>query len=348
MDKLENHEVELDLDQAIDEETSNAATIAAKPTVSRSALLSMMVDYASKMDQGDLADFVARIPNAEVMTKSNDEIYNNNTSYASGDAGKNKTSIKSGSAPSMPMSSVKEDLSMLFGEDSGLSEDFRIKTEAIFEAAVSTRVALEVANIEETFQATLDEQVDTLREEMEENIDSYLNYAVAQWMEDNKIAVENNLRTEVAESFMEGLKNLFAEHYVDIPADKVDVVESMAARIEELEAAVNEAAEVNVELSKAVVEAEVNQATDELAEGMTDTQKDKFVKLLEAASYSSAQEFRKKASVIKETYFSGKSDMRVSSDQLLSESVDEPETVAQRLEPDMQMYVSSLSRSVKK
>jgi len=348
MDKLENHEVELDLDQEIDEETSNAATIAAKPTVSRSALLSMMVDYASKMDQGDLADFVARIPNAEEMTKSNDEIYNQNTSYASGDAGKNKTSIKSGSAPSMPMSSVKEDLSMLFGEDSGLSEDFRLKTEAIFEAAVSTRVALEVANIEEAFQTTLDEQVESLREEMEENIDSYLNYAVAQWMEENKIAVENNLRTEVAESFMEGLKNLFAEHYVDIPADKVDVVESMAARIEELEAALNESEEVNVELSKAVVEAEVIQATDELAEGMTDTQKDKFVKLLEAASYTSAQEFRKKASVIKETYFSGKSDVRVSSDQLLSESVDEPETVTQRLEPDMQMYVSSLSRSVKK
>ena len=186
---------------------------------------------------------------------------------------------------------------------------------------------------------------------MEENVDAYLNYAVAQWMEDNKLAVESNLRADMAESFLTGLKDLFAEHYIEVPDQDVPVVESLAAKIEQLEAALNEQTEKNIELSQALAEAEVNDAIEQMSEGLTETQKEKFVKLVEATSYTNAQEFRKKASVIKETYFSNKGEGRVvRQDQLLSESVDdEPvEKTVRSADPDVNFYAQALSRTIKR
>ena len=183
MSELENTEVLDQEDTILDEDTSNAGTIAGNPTISRSELMAMMVNYANSLgNKEELAAFVAKLPNAQELTKSNDDIYNTVTQYAKGDAGKNKAGINSASAPSEPMKalpSMKEDLAMLFGEDSDLSEDFRVKTEALFEAAVATRVGLELAKIEEEFDAKLEEEVSALKEEMEENIDAYLNYALS-------------------------------------------------------------------------------------------------------------------------------------------------------------------------
>lgn len=348
--EIENKEVELDNNAvAVEEETSNAGTIAAKATdVSRSELMASLVNYANSLgNKEELAAFVAKLPNAKEMTKSNDEIYNS-TQQTSGDAsGKNKASINSSGAPSEPMKSVKEDLKVLFGNDESLSEDFRLKTEALFEAAVATRVGIEIAKIEEEVEAKYESAFESAISEMNENVDAYLNYAVAEWMQENKLAVESNIRTEVMESFLSGLKDLFIEHYVDVPEDKVDVVESMAAKIEELEAQVNETTTKNIELSKVVSEKEVKEATSKLSEGLTDTQKEKFVKLVEAVDYSSAEEFVKKASVIKESYFTGKADVKVPQDQLLNESVEES-APAERIAPEMQAYASALSRSLKK
>lgn len=348
--ELENEEL-LDVNEEVLEE-DNAATIAGNPTdVSRSELMSMMVNYANSLgNKEELAAFVAKLPNAKEMTRSNDEIYNSVSGNATKDDGANKASIKSSGAPSEPMKalpSMKEDLAVLFGDDSGLSEDFRIKTETIFEAAVATRVGLELARLEESYEAKLEESVATIQKEMEENVDAYLNYAVAEWMQENKLAIESNIRTEIMESFLGGLKDLFTEHHIDIPEDDVPVVEAMAAEIEALEEQINETTEKNIELQKALAEAEVLKAADELSEGMTDTQKDKFVKLVEAINYTSAEEFRKKASVIKETYFSGKTEVKAQQDQLLNETVDEPEA-EKFVAPDMRMYVESLSRSIKK
>jgi predicted nuclease with TOPRIM domain len=184
---------------------------------------------------------------------------------------------------------------------------------------------------------------------MMENIDSYLNYAVAEWIEENKLAVQNNIRTQVTESFLSGLKGLFEDHYVEIPDDKADIVESMAERIEELEELVNETTADNIELSKIVNEKEVREISSGLSEGMTSTQKDKFSKLVEAVDYSDAVEFRKKANIIKETYFTTKSEVKVVADQLINESVDEPEVKsASNMDSTMNMYVSSLSKTIKK
>lgn len=327
--------------ETVEEETSNAATISGNPTVSRSDLIAKMVSYASAMNKDTLAQAV------ETMTKSNDEIYQSTQQTAGDTSSKNKASIKSSSAPSMPMASVKEDLALLFGDSTDLSEDFRLRTEALFEAAVSTRVNLEVVKIEEQIQLESEKLIEDIKQEMEENIDAYLNYAVAEWISENKLAVESNIKTEIAESFLTGLKSLFEDHYVDIPDDKIDVVEALSAQIAELELQFNEAAEKNHELLMIVSEKQVKEVSDKLSEGMTDTQKEKFTKLVEAVDYDSADEFNKKANIIKETYFTSKNDVKVISDQLLNEFVEESEVTA-RIDPEMAAYVNSISRTVKK
>jgi hypothetical protein len=350
----EFEKTKLDHEEVLEED--NAAAHAMNPTdVSRSELMAMMVNYANSLgNKEELAAFIAKLPTAQPMAHTDpDESYQSIQNAINGvtaDAGKNKASINSSSAHADAMASLpsmKEDLAVLFGDDSGLSEDFRLKTETIFEAAVATRVGLQLASLEESYEQKLDESISGIQAEMEENVDAYLNYAVAEWIQENQLAIESNLKTEIMESFLVGLKGLFEEHHIEIPEDDVPVVEAMAEEIAALEEQINETTEKNIELQRQLAEAEVLATADELSEGMTDTQKDKFVKLIESVNYTDASEFRKKASVIKETYFSGKAEVRVTQDQLLTESVDEPEA-EKYVAPDMRMYVDSLSRSIKK
>lgn len=349
-ENLNHEDLEIDTVEAVEEETSNAGTIAAKPTVSRSDLIKNMVSYATKLGPEELADFVARIGSAEEMTSSNDANYASSVQVTGDASGKNKASINSSGAPAdaakaLP-SAVKEDLALVFGDSLDLSEEFKDKISTLFEAAVMTRVELEKVRVEEEVAAEAEQALEALKEEMEENIDAYLNYAVAEWLEQNKLAVENNIKVEMAESFFGGLHNLFTEHYIDIPNEEVSVVESLMAEVEELKSQVNETTEKNIELTKIVSQKEVSESAAKLAEGMTDTQREKFTKLIEAVDYSSVEEFNKKANIIKETYFA-KSDVKVNTDQLLSESVDEPAKV-EHVAPEMQAYVQSLSRTIKK
>jgi hypothetical protein len=339
-DGLEEEIVVID-EEAADAAT-NQATIASKPTnISRSDLLAKMVSYASKMNIDTLAQAV------ETIGASPDDVYASTQQVIGDNSGKNKASVKSSMAGGDSMQAVKEDLALLFGDSTDLTEDFRLKVSTLFEAAVSTRVDIETARIEESFDEKLEESYEEIKTQMMENIDTYLNYAVAEWASDNKLSIQNSVRTQMAESFLNGMKTLFEEHYVEIPDDKVDVVESMSSRIDELEKLVNETTADNIALSKIVNEKEVKEISDTLAEGLTSTQKDKFEKLIEAVDYSDATEFRKKANIIKETYFAHKNEVKVVQDQLLSESVEEPEK-APVVDSTMQMYVSSLSKTVKK
>lgn len=342
-------EVIENIDEVLEEDaTSNAATIAAKPTdVSRSELMAMMVDYASKADRIELAQFVASLPNAAEKTATQDQVYQS-TQHASGDAEKNKGSIKSSGKASMPMTSVKEDLALVFGDSTELSEEFRDKVSTLFEAAVSTRVNMEVAALEEAYTERLEEEVGEIYEEMVDNVDKYISYGIAEWIKENQLAIDNNIRTEVAESFMQGLKSLFDEHYVNIPEDQIDVVEALTAKVAEYEEIINTQEEVNIELSAIVNEMTIEKAVTEMSEGLTDTQKEKFLKLAEAIEVTDSDEFRKKASIIKETYFSGK-EVKTKVDSLLSEEVeDEPRKAPKIADPEMAMYVNSLSKIVSK
>ena len=360
----DNNQIDDQVEVSEAEAGANQATIAAKPTdVSRSDLISKMVAYATKADKGELANFIASIGSAEANPNATtpdeaDAAVKAAAGAVSDNSEKNKGTIKSSGKPADPMPHVKEDLALLFGGSEDLSEDFRVKVESLFEAAVATRVNIRTAEIEEQyenltaelnekFESSLEESINEIKNEMVENVDNYLNYAVAEWISENKLAIENNIKTQIAESFMASLKGVFEEHYVNIPDDQVDVVEAMAAEVEELKAKVNSLTEENIELSKTVSEKEIKDIADDLSEGMTDTQKEKFTKLVEAISFSEVAEFRKKASVIKETYFPKNVEVKVAQDQLLSETVEEPEK-GPSLDPMMQMYVSSISKNTKK
>jgi hypothetical protein len=348
--ELEKTEVVMEADG----NAANMATIEAKPTsVSRADLMAKMVAYAASLDKDSLAQAV------ETITKSPDEIYDGNKAAMSGadTEGKNKAGINSSSAPKEMMHAVKEDLDAVFSVED-LSEEFRDKATTIFEAAISARVNMEVARLEDEYASKLTEATTALeaetaealeatKTEIAEQVDSYLNYAVAEWISENRLAVEQNIRTEITESFFAGLKSLFDDHYIDIPEDKVEVVEGLADKVSELEAKLNETTDENVKLNRALGELQVKSISDALSEDLTDTQKDRFKSLVESIDYSSADNFRKKASVIKETYFNKKADVKVVEDQLLSEAVEEP-AKAPQVEPEMAVYLTALSKMARK
>lgn len=197
---------------------------------------------------------------------------------------------------------MSEHVEALFaGED--LSEEFKQKAIAIFEAAVKQKVQEELAVIEEAYAETLEEQIGQIQEELSESVDSYLGYVVEQWMTENEVAIEAGLRTELTEDFISGLRNLFAEHYIDIPEDKVSVVEEMAEKVVELENKLDEEIDRNVFLTKALNESAQNEILLNACAGLTEVQSEKLKSLAEGVDYSSIDEFENKINILRESYF---------------------------------------------
>jgi DNA-binding transcriptional regulator YhcF (GntR family) len=197
---------------------------------------------------------------------------------------------------------MSEHVAALFeGED--LSEDFKQKAIAIFEAAVTSTVKSEIAAIEEAYAATLEEEVNTLKEELSTNVDDYLNYVVENWVSENEVAIEAGLRTELTEEFISGLRNLFAENYIDIPEDKISVVEELGDKVAELENKLNEEIERNVELSAILSESKKTEVMYSMTEGLTTTQAEKLKSLAENVEFTSEDEYAHKVATLRESYF---------------------------------------------
>lgn len=221
-----------------------------------------------------------------------------NSSAVAGDQApvhKGSTSIKG----------VKEDVdALLNGEE--LSEEFRTKAETIFEAAVLSRVAAEVARIKEEFESKLAEQVAKNTEGLVEQVDGYLGYIAEQWMTQNELALERGMKSDILEGFVSGLKDLFEEHYIDLPEEKFDVLGEMESKLEEIEAKLNEQVAANIELSKTLAESKRNEIVKQIAEGLTDTETEKFLGLVDELSYEDATSFESKVKTIRENYFTTK------------------------------------------
>ena len=188
-------------------------------------------------------------------------------------------------------------------EGESLSEEFKTKATTIFEAAVKTKLEEEVALMEEAYASALEENVNDLMEELTASVDDYLNYVVEQWLQDNEIAVEAGLRTELTEDFISGLRQLFAENYIDIPEDKVSVVEELGDRVEELEAKLNEEIDRNVELVKVLNENNKQLVVMDMLEGLTSAQAEKLKELVETVEYTDEEEFTDKVKTLRESYF---------------------------------------------
>ena len=234
---------------------------------------------------------------------------------------------------------VEEDVNALLGGQE-LSEEFRDKAKTIFEAALKSKVTEIREALEARYEAQLVEEVEEMKGELVERVDSYLEYVADEWITENAIAVEHGLRTEMTESFLEGMKGLFENHYVTIPEEKYDVVESMVDKLDEMETKLNEQIEKNISINKRLSEATAGGILSDVAEGLTTVQKDKLASLAEGVEFESEESYKGKLETLKESYF--KSSPKRSESEVLTESTD------QDVSGSMAAYMQVLSRSVQK
>ena len=204
---------------------------------------------------------------------------------------------------------IKADVDALVG-DSDLSEEFKQKAATIFEAAIKAKVKEESQRLQGEYETKLKEDTETHKAELVEKVDSYLNYVVEEWMQENKIAIERGIKGEIAEDFIGGLKKLFEDHYIDVPDEKYNVLEDQASKIEDLEKKLNEEIEKNVKLNKDNGELKKEEIIKKSSEDLTDVQKEKFNKLAEEVEYSSEEDFSSKVKTIKESYFGAKEEAK--------------------------------------
>jgi hypothetical protein len=237
----------------------------------------------------------------------------------------------------------KDDIEALFADDSTISEDFKSKATTIFEARVHDRVAQIQEQLETEYAGMLEEAVETIKEDLTTKVDDYLNYVVEQWLEQNEIAIESGLRAELTEEFIAGLRNLFAEHYIDVPAEKVDLVGELAEKVEELEGKLNEEIERGVELKKSLVESQKIEITHAVCEGLTATQFEKIKSLAESVEFSTEDEYKNKLETIRENYFP--SGVKKADAQQLHEQVEDSDDKKQVINDP---FVAAVSQAISK
>lgn len=195
----------------------------------------------------------------------------------------------------------EEDLNALVAEEATLSDEFKAKAETIFEAAIKSKLSAEIDRLEEKYNEELSEEIATTKADLVEKVDSYLNYVVEQWMEDNKVAVQAGLRTEIAEKFMNSLKDLFVESYIDVPESKVDLVDELAEEVDELETKLNESTGKIIEMTEELETFKRNEVIREASKDLAETQIEKLKNLVADIDFS--DDFAKKVATVKESYF---------------------------------------------
>ena len=239
---------------------------------------------------------------------------------------------------------VAEHVEALVNGEGDLSEEFKRKAATVFEAAVKSKIRTEIVRLENEYEEKLKEDVQSATEEMTDKVDTYLNYVTEEWMKENELAIERGLKGEIAEDFISGLKQLFEDHYIDIPDEKYDVLEAQSEKISELESKLSETIEKNVSLKDNNATLVKEQVISEVSEDLADTEIEKFKSLIDDVDYSDEDSFREKLGTLKESYFP-KTPISES-----TETVDDVETgTAQDIDltPSMDAYMSAIGRTVK-
>tara|TARA_B100000700_G_scaffold110008_1_gene123953 strand:+ start:308 stop:1405 length:1098 start_codon:yes stop_codon:yes gene_type:complete len=235
---------------------------------------------------------------------------------------------------------MEEDVNALLGGED-LSEDFKAKAKTIFEAAINAKVAEVKEALEAEQQERIAEEVEAAKESLAERVDSYLEYVADEWFEENQIAVENGLKSEMTESFLEGMKSLFEEHYVQIPEDKYDVLESMVEKLDDMETKLNEQIEKNIGLNRRLAESVADGILETVSDGLASTQKEKLASLAESVEFESEESYRDKLETLKESYFASKPNSPQAKTETLSEGVDNSEGVGD-ITNSMSAYLRTL------
>ena len=241
----------------------------------------------------------------------------------------------------MKKEEVDEHMNALVAGQDDLSEEFKTKAATVFESAVNSKVKEIAEAMEADVQTNYEQDIAKAKEELTEKVDSYLSYVVEEWMKENEIALERGIKGEIAEDFISVLKKLFAEHYIDVPDEKYNVLEDQASKIEELEKKLNEQIEKNVELNKDNAEKSRKEIMAEVAGDLADTAKEKFAKLAEEIEWSDAESFKKKCETIKESYFGKKEEVKDKLDDVAAGDEASNEDLSQA----MAAYTAAISKT---
>ena len=233
---------------------------------------------------------------------------------------------------------IEEDVNALLGGED-LSEEFREKAKLVFESALNSKVSEIHEALETQYEIKLEEAREGLKEALTDRVDSYLEYVAEEWMTENELAIEHGLKTEMTESFLSGMKGLFEEHYVTIPEDKYDVLESMVEKLDDMETKLNEQIDKNIGLNQRLSESVSDNILDQVSEGLAVTQKEKLASLAESVEFESEEEYREKLETLKESYFSRAPVSTSEAPQTLSEGVD---TTDAPVSSGMEAYLRTL------
>jgi hypothetical protein len=239
---------------------------------------------------------------------------------------------------------ISEDLTAIFGEHSdSLSEEFKTQIQTVFEAAVVSKINTELDSLEEAFAARLTESQNEILSTVTDKVDSYLSYIVEEWVKDNELAVERGIKAEITEEFIGGLKQLFEDHYIDVPEEKVDVVDSLADRVDVLETELNETIEKNVNLNSQVKDYQKDEIVADLSSNLTDIEAEKLKSLSEGVGFEDSAQYKESLATIKDGYFQKTPSVSIDEDSEISEDGIDP---TESLSGPMANYVNSIGRTV--
>ena len=304
---------------------------------------------ASNLGNGESMNTIAHIQPGEGEEETSTE---NNVKTTKDTAGSNKATVgmKGSSATpgqtySFAPNSVKEDVDAMFS-GSDLSEDFKEKATVIFEAAVTAKINEAITQLEEQYNTALEEETQKLSEDLTSKIDQYMEYVVEQWMQENQVAIEHSLKSDITEDFITKLKGLFEESYISVPEEKFDIVEDLTGRVEEIQSRLDKVMEENMTLKGELSESTREKILADVTEGLAATQAEKLVALAEGVQFDSSENYRKKLELVKENYFPAEK----SGKQNLLEQLDEDNAEPQKatVNSPVSFYAQAISRTVKK
>ena len=335
--KEEDEEGEEEADDNGDDEEEEEVEEAVSIPKTKAGMIKALYDQLNGMKKADLADSFTKIMGSTLAEEEGDEEEGEEEEEAPMENKKLKKEDLE--------INVKDDMDALVqGED--LSEEFKTKASTIFEAAVSAKVISEVNQRIDELETNYKKEITEAKEEhlstVTEKVDGYLNYVVEEWMKENELAVEKGIRSELVEDFMTGLKNLFTEHYIDIPEEKVDLVDDLFEKVEELEQKLDESINTNVDVKKELAEYKREETLREVSEDLADTEKEKLGKLAEGIDFEDKSQYTEKLEVIKENYFPKQQSETITEE--LENTEKEQDSSEPVIDPIMSKYASALTR----
>ena len=299
----------------------------------KNQMLKNIYDQVNKMKKSDLSGKYESILKAtQKVVKEEEEVKEEAET----------TKIQAVSPQEIDPPNVQDDVEALVSGEEGLSEEFKKKASTIFEAAVHAKVVDEVNKRMEEQAKEVDASKDEFQKELTEKVDGYLTYVVEEWMKENELAIERGIRSELVEDFMSGLKTLFTEHYIDLPEEKVDMVDDLFTKVEELETSLDEEINRGVELQKELAQFKKDDAVKEATKDLADADSEKIAKLAEGIEFENTEQYVEKLNVLKESYFP-KSEAVTSEITETDENIEVPEE-KQELDESMQHYTSAIRR----